>query len=149
MITVREADSFDLETIADFQIKMAWETEHLKLHKPTVTAGVKQVFANPSLGRYFVAEYNGLVVASLLITYEWSDWRNGLVYWIQSVFVLPEYRNQGVFSTLYGHIKQLVSDDVHIMGIRLYVDKNNANARNIYEKLKMNGDHYALYEWIK
>ncbi len=149
MITIRQANPADSKIIADFQILMALETEQLKLHRRTVVAGVKQVFARPEHGCYFVAENQGSIIASLLITYEWSDWRNGTIYWIQSVFVKPEFRNRGVFKTMYQHIKALVLSDNRVMGIRLYVDKFNTTARTIYEKIQMNGDHYALYEWMK
>ena len=149
MINVRAASPLDFELIASFQMAMAWETEHLRLNKKTVVAGVKAVFANASVGKYFVAVQEEAVVASLLITYEWSDWRNGTVYWIQSVYVKPEFRNQGVFKTLYQHIKEIVLKDDRVMGIRLYVDKNNLRARQVYERLQMNGDHYAFYEWMK
>lgn len=149
MIIVRPAEPLDFEVIATFQIAMARETEQIQLYKPIVTAGVKRVFAKPELGKYFVAEKDEKVVASLLITYEWSDWRNGTVWWIQSVYVEPSCRQQGVFTTIYRHIKQMVLADDRIMGIRLYVDKSNLRARKIYEKLEMNGDHYALYEWMK
>lgn len=148
-MTIRQATPPDFEIIADFQMKMAWETEQLKLHSSTVVAGVKQVFAKPEYGCYFVAEHQGKIMASLLITYEWSDWRNGTVYWIQSVFVKPEFRNRGVFKTMYQYIKALVLSDDHVMGIRLYVNKFNTTARKVYEKMQMNGDHYALYEWMK
>ena len=149
MISIRPADSLDFETIAEFQMAMALETENLQLDKPTVVAGVKKVFTKPELGKYFVAEHKGTVVASLLITYEWSDWRNGIVYWIQSVYVIPDYRNQGIFKTMYLYIKEMVLANDRVIGIRLYVDKTNTRARKIYEKLQMNGDHYALYEWLK
>ncbi len=149
MITVRPADPLDFETIAVFQMAMARETENLQLDKTTVVAGVKRVFAKPALGKYFVAEMDGEVVASLLITYEWSDWRNATVYWIQSVYVKPQVRRQGVFKTMYLHIKAMVEADDTVTGIRLYVDKTNMRARRVYEKLQMNGDHYALYEWMK
>ncbi len=149
MITVRPATPADIETIAGFQIAMARETEHLQLEESTVLAGVRQVFHNPELGKYFVARKDTEVVASLLITYEWSDWRNGTVYWIQSVYVKPEHRGGGVFKTMYKHIEEIVLADDKVRGIRLYVDKSNRRARQVYEKLHMNGEHYDLYEWMK
>ncbi|MCD6201418.1 MAG: GNAT family N-acetyltransferase [Bacteroidales bacterium] len=149
MITIRPGTPTDIETIAGFQIAMALETENLQLDEPTVLAGVRNVFHKPELGKYFVAEKNKEVVASLLITYEWSDWRNGTFYWIQSVYVKPEHRGRGVFKVMYLHIKEMVLTDDKVFGIRLYVDKSNHRARQVYEKLQMNGDHYDLYEWMK
>ncbi len=149
MITVREAFLSDADRIAGFQVAMAAETEQLQLDSPTVEKGVREVFDRPALGRYFVAEKEGAVVASLLITYEWSDWRNTMIWWIQSVYVVPEMRQQGVFKEMYRHIREQVVRDDRVSGIRLYVDKSNERARKVYQRIGMNGDHYALYEWMK
>lgn len=149
MITIRRALSGEYRKIAEFQEKMALETENLKLNPGTVQEGVKAVFKDRSRGEYFVAEADGQVAGSLLVTYEWSDWRNGRVLWIQSVYILPEYRNKGIFSKLYNHIKQLVQEDVNLVGIRLYVDRSNKAASDIYAHCGMDGDHYRLFEWIK
>ncbi len=97
----------DANAIVDFQQAMARETEEVTLDRDVVTRGVQAVFDDPSRGRYFVAEAEGRVVASLLITYEWSDWRNGVVWWIQSVYVVPEYRKRGVYAGLYAHATSL------------------------------------------
>ena len=149
MITVREALPSDAGRIAAFQVAMAAETEQLKLASPTVEKGVREVFDRPALGKYFVAEREGAVVASLLITYEWSDWRNAMVWWIQSVYVVPEMRQKGVFKKMYHHIREQVLSDDRVTGIRLYVDKSNERARKVYQRIEMDGDHYALYEWMK
>jgi len=149
MITVREARTQEYAVIAGFQMAMAAETEALQLDRDVVEQGVREVFRRPALGRYFVADDGGHVVASLLITYEWSDWRAATVWWIQSVYVLPEERRKGVFSAMYRHIRELVMADDTVSGIRLYVDKSNERARAVYRRLQMDGEHYALYEWMK
>lgn len=139
----------DAEQIVSFQIAMARETEGLELDRETCRKGVAAVFENPSLGRYFVAEKDGNVIASLLITYEWSDWRAGMVWWIQSVYVVSELRKQGVYRGLYDHVQQIVQRDESVRGIRLYVDRRNTRAQQVYENLGMNGEHYLVFEWMK
>lgn len=148
-IVYRTAMPSDATAIVDFQIAMARETEQWTLDRQTCGAGVRAVFDNPSLGRYFVGESGDRVVCSCLITYEWSDWRNGLVWWIQSVYVTPGARRQGVYAGLYSHIKSLVLADPSVRGVRLYVDQGNAVAQAVYSRLGMNGDHYKVYEWLR
>jgi len=126
---------------------MARETEEVELDLETVTGGVLAIFDDPSRGRYCVADADGRVVASLLITYEWSDWRNGVVWWIQSVYVRPEYRGRGIYAGLYAHVQQ--SADRSVKGIRLYVDRRNTRAQEVYRRLGMNGEHYLVFEWMK
>jgi ribosomal protein S18 acetylase RimI-like enzyme len=145
----RAARIDDLERIIEFQIAMASETESLVLARDICTRGVRQVFERPSLGQYFVGERDGQVVCSLLITYEWSDWRDGVVWWIQSVYVSPQVRHQGVYAGLYDHIKQLAGNSAEVRGIRLYVDKRNTGAQQVYTRLGMNGEHYQVFEWMK
>jgi GNAT superfamily N-acetyltransferase len=137
----------DANAIVDFQQAMAHETEEVTLDRDVVTRGVQAVFDDPSRGRYFVAEAEGRVVASLLITYEWSDWRNGVVWWIQSVYVVPEFRKRGVYAGLYEHVRQTA--DASVKGIRLYVDRRNKPAQEVYRRLGMDGDHYLVFEWMK
>jgi len=149
MVKYREVISADAEAIIDFQIAMALETEDLALDREVCTRGVYEVFARPSLGRYFVAENGDHVVASLLITYEWSDWRNGTVWWIQSVYVVPTARGQGIYAGLYDYVKSFATMDENVRGIRLYVDQRNSSAQQVYARLGMNGDHYRVFEWMK
>jgi GNAT superfamily N-acetyltransferase len=149
MITVKKASPEYADGIAGFQIAMALETESLNLDKEIVKQGVRAVFRDLGKGRYFIALDGDKLIASLMITYEWSDWRNGTVYWIQSVFVLPEYRGKGVFKQMYLYIKDLVLNDPALTGIRLYVDKTNRRAQKVYEKMGMDGSHYQLFEWMK
>lgn len=146
---VRKASLHDKETIAHFQEEMALETESLTLNPVQIRAGIEAVFRDKFKGMYFVAEADGVIIASLLITFEWSDWRNAWVYWIQSVFVEKSFRRKGVYRKMYAHIKQLVAADKSVAGIRLYVDKTNTNAQETYTQLGMNGAHYQLFEWMK
>jgi len=148
-VRYRQGLSEDAATIVDFQVAMALETEEVTLDREVTTRGVAAVFADPTLGRYFVAEEDGRVVASLMITYEWSDWRNGVVWWIQSVYVLPELRGRRVYAGLYSHVKEMVDANPAIRGIRLYVDDRNQSAQQVYAKLGMNGEHYKVFEWMK
>jgi ribosomal protein S18 acetylase RimI-like enzyme len=148
MIEIRKAIQDDLPSISEFQIKMAWETERLALSHETVTNGVKAVFDKPSKGQYWVATNNDKVIASLLITYEWSDWRNTDIWWFQSVYVIPEFRRKGVFRKMYSHIKG-EAEKQNIAGLRLYVETNNAAAQKTYEAVGMKSEHYHLYEWLK
>ena len=148
-VNYRAAVVADAPTIVEFQIAMARETEDVELDREVCTAGVAAVFANPTHGFYLVGEQNGHVIVSTMITYEWSDWRNGVVWWIQSVYVVPEARGQGVYKGLYRSVQGLANADAGVRGIRLYVDKRNARAQQVYARLGMNGEHYQVFEWMK
>ncbi len=127
---------------------MAWETEKMTLVPEIVTKGVYAVFEDQSHGVYYTAEDNGKVVASLLITFEWSDWRNCNVWWFQSVYVEPEYRRQGIFRKMYTFIKDKAIEE-GAAGLRLYVETKNIRAKKTYEALGMNSEHYSFYEWMR
>jgi GNAT superfamily N-acetyltransferase len=148
MIIVRTASPSDAPSITDFQQKMAWETEKMTLDPETVTKGVNAVFDDFSKGQYYVAEADGNVIASLLITFEWSDWRNCNVWWFQSVYVVPEYRRKGVFRKMYTFIREL-AEKQGVAGLRLYVETRNSNAQKTYEALGMSSEHYSFYEWMR
>jgi ribosomal protein S18 acetylase RimI-like enzyme len=148
-IKIRPGLLFDIETIADFQVKMALETENMKLDPPTVNLGVTAVMDDPSKGKYWLAEIDGEVAGCLLTVPEWSDWRNGTVLWIHSVYVPLKFRKNGVYRALYAHMQQLVSEAPDLRGLRLYVDKTNVQAQKVYETLGMSGEHYHLFEWMK
>ena len=148
-IKIRKGNQSDIETIMGFQLDMALETENLVLDEQTVTKGVSAVIEDPSKGQYFLAVVDGKVVGSLMVTIEWSDWRNNKIYWIQSVFVKKEFRTMGIFKQLYLHIKNQVENDESLGGIRLYVDNTNLKAKQVYDRLGMNGDHYSVFEWMK
>ena len=133
--TIRSADHDDFTVLADFNIRMALETENHQLAREVVEPGVKAVLEDDRHGRYFVAERDGAVVGCLLITYEWSDWRNGNIWWVQSVYVAPEHRRQGVFRALCEYAESQAKADPQAVGLRLYVEQNNQTAQAVYEKL--------------
>ncbi|MDT8401972.1 MAG: GNAT family N-acetyltransferase [Bacteroidales bacterium] len=145
---VREARIIDAEKIIGFQKEMAIETENMKLGHDTIYQGVYAVFADPHKGRYYVAEYDDEVIGSLLITYEWSDWRNSFVWWIQSVYVQPAHRRKGFFKEMYIHVKETALQN-GVAGLRLYVELENINAQKTYEAMGMTSAHYKMYEWLK
>jgi len=146
---IRQANETDSASIVEFQLAMALETEQLQLHEQTVVKGVAAVFADSSKGIYYVAETDKKVVGSLLTTFEWSDWRNGTVLWIQSVYVRPEFRKRSIFSRLYKHIQEKVALNPDLRGIRLYADKTNTAAHGVYAHLGMTAEHYQMFEWMK
>ncbi len=145
---IRRGSREDIDTLVGFQIQMAWETESFGLDQETVTAGATALFDDPSKGHYWVAEGEAGLVGCLLTLPEWSEWRNGQVWWIHSVYVVPEARRQGVFRTMYQHLQKVVENDPSSRGLRLYVDKRNDKAQAVYRSLGMNDEHYALYEWM-
>ena len=157
-IKITKATNDDIEAIVGFQLRMALETEDLILDGVVLNEGVKAVIDDPSKASYYVARISDVLgveegeevaAGMLMITLEWSDWRNGWVWWIQSVYVREEYRQYGVFRALYNHIKQLVTESNNVRGIRLYVDKRNLKAQKVYESLGMTGEHYSTFEWMK
>ena len=149
LVIVQKADASHIEKISKFQVLMARETEDFELDIEVVRRGVTEVFKKTSHGEYFVCILDNEIVASLMITYEWSDWRNRQTWWIQSVFVKDNFRGQGIFKAMYLHIKNIVQNDDSLSGLRLYVDKTNYNAQKVYQKIGMDGNHYSLYEWMK
>jgi ribosomal protein S18 acetylase RimI-like enzyme len=148
-VIYRAAAPQDIPSIIAFQLAMARETEELDLDRDILTRGVEALFTNPALGRYLIADVDGRSVGSLMLTYEWSDWRNGMVWWIQSVYVIPEARRRGVYAGLYAHVKELADAEPNVRGIRLYVDRRNTSAQEVYRRLGMNGEHYQVFEWMK
>lgn len=146
---VRKAKPEDLNSILEFQLAMARETEGIDLERSIVEKGLTAVLKDSTKGNYYVAEIKGKVIGSLLTTFEWSDWRNGTVLWIQSVYVVPEFRRKGVYSKLYEHVKNHVLENNDLKGIRLYADKSNEGAHKVYQKLGMTPDHYITFEWLK
>jgi len=146
---VREASIADTPTLVSFQMAMAKETENIELDQALLTKGITELFHHPERGKYFLAVEEGIALGCLMITYEWSDWRCGTVLWIQSVYIDPAHRGKGVYPFMYEYFQQLVLQDSSLRGIRLYVDKTNKKAQRTYERLGMNGHHYATYEWMK
>lgn len=145
-LTIRKGSRSDASTIAGFNIAMAMETEGKKLAREKIESGVRGLMNNPDYGFYLVAEHDGHIVGSLMITYEWSDWRNGLFWWIQSVYVIPEYRRRGVYRTMYKKVKELAAGDPTVCGFRLYVEKENRAAQKTYRDLGMNETAYRMFE---
>jgi len=149
MIKIREANRTDIPLIVDFQLIMAKESEGMELELEVLKNGVSAVFDDLGKGKYYVAEYKGEVVGSMLNTFEWSDWRNGTIIWFQSVYVKPEFRKLGIFKEMYIYIKKRVISDDSMKGMRLYVDSGNERAQKVYQAMGMTGDHYDTYEWMK
>ena len=146
---VRLATFSDIAFLIEFQMAMALETENVMLDKGIVTKGIENLFHDPAKGKYYVAELGNELIGCLMTTYEWSDWRNGNMLWIQSVYVDKAHRGKGVYKQMYQHIKQLVHTSADFRGIRLYVDKTNHAAQRVYQQLGMNGEHYQVFEWMK
>ncbi len=144
----RPAQREEIDALVDFQCAMAAETEGLALDRPTVVGGVSAVFDDPRRGWYWVAELDGRLAGCLLVLPEWSDWRNGTVLWIHSVYVVPACRRRGVFAALYRHLQGLVRADESLRGLRLYVAEENPTAHRIYRRLGMRDDRYRLFEWM-
>lgn len=144
-LSLRHAAAADAMVIAEFNLAMALETEGKALVRPTVEAGVLAVLAEPRRGFYLVAERAGTVVGGLMITYEWSDWRNADFWWIQSVYVRPENRRQGVYAALYSEIEQQARA-AGACGLRLYVENDNTAAMATYSRLGMIDAHYRVME---
>ncbi|NGP54782.1 GNAT family N-acetyltransferase [Thioalkalivibrio sp. XN8] len=144
-ILVRNAEATDWATIAEFNRALAAETEDKALDWAVLSAGVRRLLADPAKGRYFVAETGGRIVGTTMITYEWSDWRDGWIWWIQSVYVHPDLRGRGVFGRLYRHVVGL-ADSENVRAVRLYVLKSNERARATYLKLGMQETGYTVLE---
>lgn len=135
----------DIEEITGFQIAMALESEGTILDGNKVRSGVKAAMEDESKGTYIVARTDGKPIASLMITREWSDWNNSWYWWIQSVYVMPEYRGQGIFRSMYRKVIEMAKDQ-SVAQVRLYVDRHNTNAQKVYQKLGMEECHYLMYE---
>lgn len=145
-VAIRRGSIDDAETLARFNELMAWETEHLRLDPQRIRAGVRRVLSEPERGFYLVAEIGGAVVGQLMVTYEWSDWRNGNFWWIQSVYVEQAYRRSGVFRALYREVERLAGENAEVCGIRLYVEQDNTRAQQTYSSLGMSTTPYRVLE---
>jgi len=145
-VLVRKAVEADAETIAQFNTAMARETEGRELEQAKTGPGIKALLAHPEYGFYLVAEMEGHVVGSLMITTEWSDWNNGLYWWVQSVYVRTEFRRRGIYRTLYEDVRARASDNPAVCGCRLYVERDNVGAQQAYTRLGMTETHYKIFE---
>lgn len=148
-IHIRPAQLSDAPTIAEFNRAMAWETEEKELPSEIILAGVQTLLATPAYGFYIVAEMDQQIVACLMITTEWSDWRNGVLWWIQSVFVAPDYRRRGIYRRMYELVKDLADGEPSVCGFRLYVERDNARAQTTYRSLGMTQTPYLVFEELK
>jgi len=148
LMKVRDATPMDLAFIVAANTALAAETEGQTLDAALLQAGVQALFADPRLGRYYMAERDGQVLGQLLTTFEWSDWRNGLFLWVQSVYVMPGHRGDGVFRALFDHLAALAREDARICGIRLYVDRSNEKAQSVYGRLGMHRSNYGVMEVV-
>jgi ribosomal protein S18 acetylase RimI-like enzyme len=144
--TIRMGTPEDADTLASFNVKLARESEEIILDPETVTKGVHALMEHPQYGFYVVAERDGIIMGSLMITYEWSDWRNGVIWWVQSVYVRPEYRRQGILKNLFTFIREKARQQGNVCGFRLYVEENNHNALAGYERVGMKKTGYYMYE---
>lgn len=145
---IRDATPADLPFIVAANTALAAETEGQALEPAVLQAGVQAVLADPRLGRYYLAERDGQVLGQLMTTFEWSDWRNGLFLWIQSVYVMPEHRGDGVFKALFEHLAGVARQDPRVCGIRLYVDRGNQKAQSVYGRLGMHRSNYGVMETV-
>jgi len=146
---IRQATAADAPVLVEFNCAMALETEGKELLPEVIGAGVRTLLGSPAAGFYVVAESEGRVVGTLLITKEWSDWRNGTFWWIQSVYVRPESRRKGVYKTLYGHVQGMAANEPGVCGFRLYVERENTRAQSTYTSLGMQETHYRVFEALK
>ncbi len=145
MLRIRPAVPSDLDFVVSGNLALAQETENLALDASVLREGVRTLLEGGAPGAYWIAELDGTVVGQTLITYEWSDWRNRMVWWIQSVYVSPDARQHGVFRAVYAHLRQAAAA-AGAGGLRLYVDTTNVRAQQVYAALGMNGDHYRVFE---
>ncbi|MHC4877686.1 MAG: GNAT family N-acetyltransferase [Planctomycetota bacterium] len=145
-IRIRPANINDATTIASFNCRLASETESKTLDAETVEQGVRALLQAPARGRYFVAETGEQIVGQLMHTFEWSDWRNGDIWWIQSVYVHSDFRRQGVFRALSRHLEELARETPGVVGIRLYVERENGRAQQTYSSLGFEQPGYLVME---
>lgn len=145
-ITIRSARPDDLPLIVEFNLRLAEESEGKKLDGNVLRSGVQRALDSPQMCRYFMAEINGEVAGQTMITLELTDWRDGVLWWLQSVYVRPEFRKLGVFKALFQHIAALARQTQHVRGLRLYVEQGNARAQRVYEQMGMQPGGYIVYE---
>ena len=146
--TIRDGVPADFDFVVEGNRRLALESEGIELDLALLRPGVRAILADRSLGRYFIAESGGEPVGQMMLTYEWSDWRAGTFWWIQSVYVHDAHRGRGVFSALFRHASALAEADPAVCGLRLYVDRANARARAIYEHLGLHASNYEVMERV-
>lgn len=144
-LTITIGKASDIDAIVRFQADMAMESEGTRLDKETLAKGVTAAISDEAKGIYLVARANGTPIGSLMLTREWSDWNNQWYWWIQSVYVMPEYRNQGVYRAMYATLKDMAREN-GVSQIRLYADRTNLSAQQVYRRLGMAESHYLMFE---
>lgn len=149
MGNIRKANINDVDTIVKYNYNLAKETECKELNLETLTSGVRNLIIDSTKGQYYVYEIEGKIVGQIMYTYEWSDWRNGSFLWVQSVYVNKNHRRKGIFKELYNYVRQIADSDEDIVGIRLYVEKENTSAKSTYKSLGMIECEYHMYEYEK
>ena len=147
-IAERPATLTDTEALVEFNQRLAQETEDIRLNEATLRAGVEAILSDPSLGFYLVAVRDETPIGSLMITREWSDWRNGVFWWIQSVYVLLDYRRQGIYRRLYQEVQGLAKSH-NVCGFRLYVERDNTVAQATYRNMGMTETPYKMFEHVE
>jgi ribosomal protein S18 acetylase RimI-like enzyme len=145
-LQIRPAAPADCDVIVDFNLRLAEESERLSLGRERVSLGVAALLADATKGRYWLAEIDGRIVGQVMHTWEWSDWRNGFFWWIQSVYVVPEQRGRGVFRALHQHVRELARADAQVIGLRLYVEEHNQPALATYHRLGMETSGYRVMQ---
>lgn len=145
-MNIRVATFEDADSLVEFNKAMALETEGKKLDVEVLRSGVEAVFSDEKKGFYVVAEEDAKIIGGLMITYEWSDWRNAWFWWIQSVYILPEARGRQIYSRLYEFVKATATEQGNVCGFRLYVESDNNHAQRVYEKVGMDASRYLMYE---
>ena len=145
-VEIRTGEAYDAAAIAEFNAAMALESEGVVLDMDVLTAGVQAALADRGKAFYLLASVDGNPAGQLMVTYEWSDWRNGWIWWVQSVYVKPEFRRQGIYRRLYRRLEAMAAKRGDVSGIRLYVMRENTGAKRTYESLGMHHSEYDLYE---
>ena len=145
-MNIRLAEKADVDALVEFNQAMAVETEGKALDPNVLRNGVSAVFDDAGKGFYVVADDGGQIAGGLLVTFEWSDWRNGWFWYVQSVYIRPEYRGRSIYTRLYEFVKELAGKRGNVCGFRLYVEKENEHAQRVYEKLGMHETYYLMYE---
>ncbi len=145
-ISIRIAKPEDAPALVEFNQAMALETEGKHLNSQILTSGVESIFEDEKKGFYVVAESENKIIGGLMITFEWSDWRDKWFWWIQSVYILPEGRGRKIYSRLYDFVKEKARESGDVCGFRLYVEHENTHAQKVYEKVGMEKSHYLMYE---
>jgi|SoiMethySBSTD1v2_1073268.scaffolds.fasta_scaffold145958_4 ribosomal protein S18 acetylase RimI-like enzyme len=147
-LTIRRAETGDRAVVAEFNRRLAWETEHKRLDPAVLDRGVARLLSDPARGFYLLAESGGEVVGQLLATFEWSDWRDGWFWWVQSVFVREDHRRSGVFRALYADLVSRAQAARDVVGMRLYVEEQNARAQATYEQMGLKKAGYFVREYL-